>query len=110
MELTGKAKEKFEKWYVTRDWYNPISINTEHTPNIDFYDLPKSMQWGVYQDWADSLGYALNTVRIFEKVWSADVIDWNDDEVMLWEEYEFTSDQQARDAAVDKLNELINGK
>jgi hypothetical protein len=55
--MKGKAKELFEKWY--NENYEFVEI-----PSIDdsfcidtFYDLPASMQWGVYQDFADSLGY-----------------------------------------------------
>jgi hypothetical protein len=49
----SKAKEAFKAYYVDKyqegvfrqyDW---------------FKDLPEAFRWGVYQDWADSLGYEL---------------------------------------------------
>ena len=67
------------------------------------------MQWGVYQDFADSLGYAVNSVRIFEEVWTADVIDWRirNTETILYED-DFSTDQEARNAAIEKFNEIRN--
>ena len=110
MELTGKAKEKFEKWYVTRDWYNPISINTEHTPNIDFYDLPKSMQWGVYQDWADSLGYDISIVSSYYDGWQYSFTTCSPSGQFLEHNQVYQTREQAQYSAVDKLDDLINEK
>ena len=114
MKLTGKAKEEFEMWFIIKGmyWSVPCScsgIKPDPTAE-DFYDLPKSMQWGVYQDWADSLGYdvfvesSIEQDRYWFTVWSQD------------EKYEHLRDsyyatrEEARNAAVDKLDELINGE
>tara|TARA_R110000782_G_C14515250_1_gene380411 strand:+ start:18 stop:335 length:318 start_codon:yes stop_codon:yes gene_type:complete len=103
MELTGKAKEEFEKWYDEKHGTcnNLLCYNS-------LYDLPKSMQWGVYQDWADILGYDMVTQASIEqdKYWFS---LWHQDEQYehFNEEY-FTTREQVRNAAVEKLNELIN--
>ena len=112
MKLTGKAKEVFDKWFVTYTNEQLGSKRDDFADDDDMLDafyktLIPPMQWGVYQDWADSLGYEISTGRIFEKVWGADIIVWSNDEVMLWED-EYDTRQEARNAAVEKLNELIN--
>ena len=103
MKLTGKAKDKFENWADE----NICDDNLIKRP-YELYDLPKSMQWGVYQDWADSVGYDVVTQASIEqdKYWFT---VWHQDEQYehFNEEY-FTTRQQARNAAVEKLNELIN--
>ena len=95
MKLTGKAKELFEEWYNQSDWiaYGKITDTV-------FHALPESMRWGVYQDWADSLGEELYI--------SKDGRGW------FWAlDYRYSdgyaeSLPQARNAALASLNDLIN--
>jgi hypothetical protein len=55
MELTGKAKEQFEKWYNIE--YNKEQYNGVEFPHLDdFNDSPLIMKWGVYVDFFDSVG------------------------------------------------------
>jgi len=56
MTLTGKAKEQFEHYLsgVFKRGYSSWSRLS------DFYSLPDSMQWGMYQDFADSVGFIVN--------------------------------------------------
>jgi hypothetical protein len=103
MELTGKAEELFENWVDE----NICDDNLIKRP-YELYDLPKSMQWGVYQDWADSLGYymEIQSHRYDDELrFDADVFDGE-----YVQSSTHKSREQARDAAVDKLNELINGE
>jgi len=60
MKLTGKCKEDFEKWLLCGDG----KINFEkyysdrdgsNDPYTWFMELPKSMQYGVYEDFFDSV-------------------------------------------------------
>ncbi len=69
MKLTGKAKEEFEAWFRTS---NVISLNLLHMMNIGpydrldlFYKMDKSMQYGVYMGFIDSLGQEKNYVATF---------------------------------------------
>ena len=106
MKLTGKAKEVFEKWYELK--YEAIrlrSIDDEFYLE-GFYELPKSMQRGVYQDWANTLGYYLNvdygckSKTYYFDIWDGTNYEYNNKSYLTREE--------AQDALVDKLNELIN--
>lgn len=99
MKLTGKAKEKFENYTDSIEEFGYHFDKYEH-----FLELPQAMQWGVYQDWADSLGYDMIT-------------EANTEQTLYWFTIygqEFISDvmfetrQEARNAAIEKLNYLIN--
>lgn len=96
MKLTGKAKEQFEKWYDEKS--QPITLRA-------FWLMSKSMQWGVYQDWADSLGYEINVLRLSENFYDWSV--WVNGEAKI---HSAKNRQEARNAAIEKLNELINEK
>ena len=117
MKLTGKAKELFEKWLINHHW--SISDGDEvqwdelnlDTPYI-FYQTPDSMQWGVYQDLADSLGI---NVEVFSEADYPDVyFDYRITEkkaASFWGRAtiaEYKTRQEARNAAIEKLNQLIN--
>ena len=110
MKLTGKAKGQFEKWILRdplSDWFKyDDEICYAGLGLIEFHDLPNSMQWGVYQDWADSLGYELYVEKI-----SPVEFDWCVDS-LLRNIYDgrCKTRQEARTAAIEKLNELINEK
>jgi len=54
MKLTGKCKEDFEKWGT--DNSTGIYLNDNNILICkEFYDLPESMQYGVYVDFFDSV-------------------------------------------------------
>ena len=100
-KLTGKAKEQFEKWY------NPeYNYNNRGWRLVEFYNLPEAMQQGVIQDWADSLGYDIiaESTTAQDKYWFT--IYTLPESIV--EEKMFDTRQEARNAAIEKLNELIN--
>jgi len=110
MRLTGKAKEQFEKWY--NDNYEFVEL-----PSIDdsfcldtFYELPESMQCGVYQDWADSLGYELFVSKDSPIVYYWAVSDLINCLGCKDGSSALMTRQEARNAAIEKLNEIINEK
>jgi hypothetical protein len=98
MELTGKAKEKFQIWYLK-------SIDNDKYVVTRFFDIPKSMQWGVYQDWADSLGYDMSIIYDKDPCYF-----WRVDDGLNENSGDRFTREEAREAAVEKLNELINEK
>ena len=61
MKLTGKCKEDFEKWYVKQGLnFNVVTDvegnkDTYYIPVSCFNDYPKSMQYGVYEDFFRSV-------------------------------------------------------
>lgn len=90
--LTGKCKEEFEKWYVPNRYVYTL---------VQFYNLPKSMQWGVYQDYFDSVGINVgvnNDIRHF---------DWWVDSSKNYSGKDKTR-QEARYKAIEKANEIRN--
>ncbi len=121
----GKAKEQFEKWIMKS--MNDTSYPSAYRSYIDWlYDLPQSMQWGVIQDFADSLGIRLDVCaeytlqidynKFLYKIHSHKVVDlpYYPYKESQYEDLEscagFPTRQEARNAAIKKLNELINEK
>jgi hypothetical protein len=112
MELTGKAKEQFEEWYELN--YEAIGL-----PSIDdefylsgFYELPDSMQFGVYVDFADSVGMLIDTDVVWEVIaLNENVYEYtikNKQELLvLGDGFAYTR-REARELAVNKLNQIIN--
>lgn len=107
MRLTGKAKEQFEEWFWKSISHQSNTMFTLNYINgdyetVEFYDLPQAMQWGVYQDWADSIGYDLMCYRVSTKDgWH---IVFNKITVYIERE----TRQEARNAVIEKLNQIIN--
>ena len=100
MKLTGNAKEKFEEWFKFK-WREkgsaPIGL-------AKFYSLPESMQWGIYQDWADSIGYemwvekAIAEFRYWYNIYEKDGRPHYNEG--------FQTRQEARNAAIEKLQDF----
>jgi hypothetical protein len=92
--LTGKAKEHFDNWYINKRYILHL---------VNFYGLEDSMQWGVYQDWADSLEYYFDIEKRFDE-----------DGYVCFGNHNFEKEtntrQEARNAAIEKLNEIYNNK
>lgn len=66
MELKGKCKIDFEKWCMRSEYgckmYNGKYLSFDLDGNdIYFNDLPDSMQFGIIQDFADSVGSKFHT-------------------------------------------------
>lgn len=106
MRLTGKAKDLFEAWYFKLPNSMGLNYGTLELTMNRFYCLPESMQWGLYQDWADSLGYELyvdkNTPISFG--WGLFYL------IKEIDSGDLKTRQEARNAAIEKLNQLINEK
>lgn len=107
MKITGLAKGLFEKWYLLlirqeRKDYDKFS---DDQVLRKFYRLLLSQQWGVYQDWADSLGYELYISKEspVEYFWAVS------DLIRSFYEGNCKTRKEARNAAIEKLNELVNG-
>ncbi len=106
MKLTGKCKEDFEKWFENQTFLDQ-EINDESGDNLSvlnmpaFYGLPRSMKWGVIQDFADSVDTCLETskgVNTSLRYFWIDYISYGT----------YNTRQEARTAAVEKFNELYN--
>jgi hypothetical protein len=100
MELTGKCKEEFKKWQNDCNWFEDLNIYNENYTNIEiFYTLTPSMQYGVLEDYFDSVGLFISITR---KGW----ILHSDKQMNAFGRLD--SRPESRDAATEKANELRN--
>ena len=119
MELTGKCKQDFEKWFIENDKGNPLKSWVSEDLGLiylqsSWYHLPQSMQYGVYVDFFDSVGIRIN-VEPFE-VLVADKEGFR----YWWTMYRGSkilqsnlplghlTRQEARIKAIEKANEIYN--
>ena len=101
--LTGKNKRNFEKWIMKS--MNDTSYPSAYKSYIDwFYDLPISMQFGVLQDYADSIGYAIN----IQVGTDYTMIFINGDLVNKQGEWVGVTRDEARRAAIKAFDEIVN--
>ncbi len=103
--LDGKAKLDFEKFYINLDI--PTTDVWENMLLDEFYSMPFSMRFGIYVDWADSVGYE---IEIFYDEIITDKLHkyWNVDINKEWKEASCETRSEARNAAIKKLNEIYN--
>lgn len=103
MQLNGQAKQAFEEWLITRSNIDCLIRN-------EFYIFPESMQWGVYQDWFDSVGIYTETPNKWDKsgylayVGEECINDSNDGFIP------FKIRTEARTVAIEKANEIFNNR
>jgi hypothetical protein len=110
----SKFKQLFKEWYII--YWNKhhsnqyINISGEAADEVDiiywFSQLTLSEQWGVYQDFADSLGIHLNVNYECDEDGCYYYID------LVHTEYDILNGQyktrnEARQAAKDKFEELV---
>ena len=70
MELTGKCKEDFERWYILICLKHSLTYyeTADHYRKIDlkrYYSFNPSMQYGVYVDFFDSVGVIIGENSTF---------------------------------------------
>lgn len=115
MILTGKSLNIFEE-YLKAFLKEHVAFTDEVVQQEDidfFYKYPESMQWGVYQDWADSLGYSIEINA--PTPWGEDDLDEYscciNERHGAWSYVgHFETRQEARNAAIETLNQIINEK
>jgi hypothetical protein len=106
MELTGKCKEDFEKWYN-----NPLveHVGLRRLPQW-FYTLTESMQYGVYVDFFDSVGIFCEDRR-YTDINMAWVVKYPNFKGMQDRFDGLTKTrQEARSKAIEKANEIYNAR
>jgi hypothetical protein len=107
MKLTGKAKERFEKWYsfsIYCDTYWKFGIP-------EFYILPDSMKFGVYVDFFDSEGGYVDVFKDPSMVTVEFCISIeNSTKSLIDDMTNFETRHEARTKVIEKANELLNQK
>ncbi len=99
MNLTGKAKEQFEEWFLDLDICQPEQFWT-------WYD---SMKYGVYVDWFDSVGDFEISIRTTPDDEFSVYIDRSGTH-LISEYLIFKTRPEARTAAIEKANEIFNNR
>ena len=104
--LTGKNKERFESYYLNLPNSMGLNYGNRQTTLNKFYSLPLSMQFGVYVDYADSIGYEIST---FGKEING-FIEWavankNNSKVEVGAE---KTRDESRKAAIKAFDEIVN--
>jgi len=107
MELTGKCKKDFKKWYLETFIYLKHNIGKNLPSPNRFHRTVESMQYGVYVDFFDSVGIRISIRNIGNSYWY--VIN-HPNTLGLKDRHEskFTERPKARDEAVEKANEIYN--
>lgn len=107
IKLSGKCKELFEEWLLKEKpvTFEIIGSIFNFSTIGSFNYLPSSMQWGVYQDFGDSLNINMCTYKPGSKIWYYAI---NTNGAKKFINGTSNSRQQSRTAAIEKLNELIN--
>jgi hypothetical protein len=108
MKLTGKCKEEFEKWAINNNVLE-MSLGMLVVRNgiviTSFYDHSKSMKYGVYVDFFDSVGLFIeiaNDNQDIKTFWVDINLDSADDDV------ELDTRPEARTIAIKKANNIYN--
>lgn len=111
MTLTGKAKELFEKWFNEEIQFSVPSsdFGIDDAKVDDFETLPQPMQWGVYLDWADWMGYRISVEwRPKYELFLFSMVHITDDDVIF--EHYANSRSEGQVVVFRILNKLINEK
>lgn len=110
--LTGKCKEKFDKWLTSNTDYQHVIIKAfgDHISYIDILlheKTPIQIQWGVIQDFADSVGIYIDVIGHHSKGYSIYEESPVKDHLLLDVK---SNRHQSRIYAIEKFNELYNSK
>ena len=110
MELTGKCKEEFEKWFSDLKFNNEVYDNLDAYGDLIWEQYPQSMQYGVLVDYFDSVGVRVfineefDTMGQYQRGFNPVV-----NNVQLYKDNDcFYTRPEARTAAIEKANELRN--
>ena len=99
MELTGKCKEEFEKYRYL--YYRETENEASHSGTTIWDYVGESMQYGVLEDYFDSVG-----IRISINQYNSTY--WYDIQSPFFDCDELKTRPEARTAAIEKANELRN--
>ena len=98
MKLTDKCKKDFE-------WYYDVLDIPHYYINVEFKILPESMQYGVYVDFFDSLGFNIWTYTSDKKMFYYALLTSGR---YLRSYGKCNSRAEARSEAIKKANEIYN--
>lgn len=106
MKLTGKCKKDFEKWFFNNYGIEEASFVREEG---GFFNLPQSMQWGVIQDFGDSVGINITLYQLDYQEWYGyNIVKFEFGKPVItggvWRR------DKAREEAIKQFNKIYNEK
>jgi hypothetical protein len=109
--ITGKAEDVFEVWATESKKYNFKYINNVLCINIDSFwitwgKVSRSMKFGVYQDFFDSVGIPTEVEPLCNGKYYALICYCKGDFTNSFNEYD--SRPEARTAAIQRATEILN--
>ena len=104
MELTGKCKELFEKWFEEK--YDNNNTSKVIMLQSEFNIIPFEMKFGVYVDFFDYLQMQIYIKPTMSHKWSVYIDDFGHH--ILTDYLTAETRQEARTEAIKKANEIIN--
>jgi hypothetical protein len=89
--------KQFEEWWQTHEVYDntPMDLLSQY----DFYELPFSLQWGVYLEFFDSVGIRINAGFQWFRIFKQGATPYFEDK--------FKSRQEAQQEAIKKAFEIL---
>ncbi len=118
MELTGKCKEDFDKWYSDKYFPSIESLAGHRISLIDkgnislnrFYTLQPEMQWGVYVDFFDTIDIPIeDSVRFEPTMQGFKVKFYNYFIKGKKSRRNFINRIDSRNDAIKQVNDIYNG-
>ena len=99
MKLIGKCLESFKEWYQNQNFQIGYDIDDQ----LCFMDgIPESMQYGVLEDFFDSVGIYLNAIAFERMKYFKAIVDGN------MEKRKFKNRNDALIFAINKAVEIFN--
>jgi hypothetical protein len=111
MKLTEKCREDFEKWYFKTHCQTSLKyeeLMPHHKEDVYgwFYGINLSFQYGIYVDFFDSVGIALQIYSTDYPKWFLNILQKGRYLTVVRET--FKTRQEAREQAILKANEIYN--
>ncbi|WP_438423105.1 hypothetical protein [Aquimarina macrocephali] len=113
MKLSGAAKQAFEEWYLHMIFgrRTDYSVYPDGAILSKFYRSIESMEWGVYQDWFDSVGIRIIIDLDVEEMRCEDYDLYIEERHKEFCHYgKFQTRTESRIEAIEKANEIFNNR
>lgn len=110
MDLTGKCKIDFEKWFNDKYLLFTTRVEQKMFKLIEFYDSPQSMQYGVYVDFFASVDLHIYVYPYFDfdrnLLFKNNILLYKD----IDEQNSYSTNYLAQIKVIKRANEIYNNQ